>query len=141
METVTLFRRPSQDDGTLGRLVAPRFSCWTIELPWRDNANGRSCIPPGRYLARWTRSPRLKKYTYEIVGVPGRAGIRMHGGNLAGDVDRGLVSHSLGCPLLGLDAGRLRGQLAVLRSQAAVAAFERAMGRQNFMLEIVDGTL
>lgn len=139
LPTVVLQRLATADDGTLGRLTAPNFACLTLELPWRENANGLSCIPAGRYLARWTRSPRLRKYTYEITDVPGRAGIRLHAGNLAGDVRMGLVSHSLGCPLLGLDVGRLKGQLMVTRSKAAVTAFEFTMAGQSFTLEVRDG--
>jgi len=137
---VSLTRFATADDGTLGRLVAPGFACLTLELPWRENRNGISCIPAGRYLARWTRSPRLRKFTYEITGAPGRAGIRLHAGNLAGDTGLGMVSHSLGCPLLGYDLGRTKGQRMILRSRAAVADFQQAMAGESFTLEVIDGT-
>ena len=107
--------------------------CLTLELPWRDNQPALSCIPVGTYRMLWTLSPRLKRYTYEVVGVPGRAGIRVHEGNLAGDVAQGYVTHSLGCPLVGRILGSLtppdrRAQTAVLVSLATLKRLERELG-------------
>jgi hypothetical protein len=66
-----------------------------LELQWADNAPQVSCIPVGDYKLRWTLSNRFKRYTWQIMDVPGRSGIRVHSGNFAG---AGL-SDSLGCPL------------------------------------------
>lgn len=136
-DRVTWIRRQLTDDqGTLGMFIADGLKLWCIELPDRGNATGRSCIPPGEYRVRWSRSPRLKKFTYEILGVPGRSGIRIHAGNVAGDVDLGYQSHSLGCPLLGERVGAIKGQRAVLASRSAVARFEKHMAGRPFILEI-----
>lgn len=66
-----------------------------IELPWHDNAARTSCIPVGRYKMRYSMSNRFKKMMWEVLNVPGRAGIRIHSGNYAGDK----LSDSLGCIL------------------------------------------
>jgi len=67
----------------------------SLELPWRDNKPKTSCIPVGRYKMRWSMSARFKKMMWEVLKVPGRAGIRIHSGNYAGDK----LSDSLGCIL------------------------------------------
>lgn len=133
-----VLRQITDDEGTLGVLEIGPLKLYTLELPDRNNAGSRSCIPAGSYPVRWTRSPRLKKYTYEILNVPGRAGIRIHGGNFAGDVSKGYISHSLGCPLLGERVGRVNGQRAVLNSRSAVAKFERYMDGKPFTLEVIN---
>jgi hypothetical protein len=133
LKTVVLQRLLSDEQGTLGKLL----SFWTLELPWEDNATGQSCIPAGTYKVVWSLSPRLKKYTYEILGVPKRAGIRIHGGNYAGN-EPDFISHSLGCPLLGMKTGTMKGQRAVMASQIAVQRFITAMNKETFLLEIRD---
>ena len=131
MKTLTLQRGISDEQGTIGMLVG----LYTLELPWNNNKNNVSCIPEGTYKVVWSLSPRLRKYTYEILGVPGRAGIRIHGGNLAGAAPK-YITHSLGCPLLGTKVGRINGQRAVLASQIAVRKFENITGKKNFILEV-----
>lgn len=128
-------RIDSDDEGTLGKLSMLNKTWFLLELPWRDNLPGLSCIPVGIYTVKWTKSPRLKKYTYEILGVPDRAGIRIHGGNFAGKVKE-FLSHSLGCPLIAYKVGRMLGQRAVLDSRRAVADFERLGNKQTIQLEI-----
>lgn len=134
----TLTRIMSDDMGTVGRFVLSDFKAVSIELPWRDNKNGISCIPAGRYRVAWTRSPRLRRFTYQILDVPGRAGIRIHSGNLAGDQSKGFASHSLGCPLLGSRLGAIDGQRAVLGSRPAVRHFEGVAGGRPFILEVIE---
>lgn len=131
MKTLTLLRGISDEQGTIGQIAG----LYTLELPWLDNINGKSCIPTGTYKVVWSLSPRLHKYTYAIIDVPGRAGIRIHGGNLAGSVPK-YISHSLGCPLMGMRVGQINGQRAVLASQIALRKFENMMDRKNFILEI-----
>lgn len=67
----------------------------TLELEWKDNAKGESCIPAGSYPMRYTMSNRFKRMMWEVCDVPGRAGIRIHSGNYAGDK----ISSSEGCIL------------------------------------------
>lgn len=140
MERLILQRGASTDQGTLGMLMheQSRF-CYTIELPWRNNARRKSCIPPGRYLCVLTRSPRFGE-VYTVLGVPGRDSILIHSANIAGDVELGYGSDLLGCIGLGQLTGTKNGprgqQLAVLVSRPAVSAFRRRMNGQPFELEI-----
>jgi hypothetical protein len=73
----------------------------SIELPWKDNENSVSCIPDGEYTLRWTRSTRFSAmkgrdvHMWLVDGVKGRAGIRIHSGNYAGEK----LTDSLGCIL------------------------------------------
>jgi hypothetical protein len=67
---------------TPGRLsVDGVIECDTLELPWLDNQNQISCIPPGVYGLAWEPSPRLKRNTLRVKGVPGRWGILIHPAN------------------------------------------------------------
>lgn len=121
-------------------LTAPGgFVCYTAELPWRDNARKRSCIPPGEYPCAIVKSPRFGR-VYGLQGVPGRSHVLIHRGNFAGDVSRGFVSHVEGCILLGRKIGRLATpgglQNAVLASAPAVSAFIDHMGGEPFTLVI-----
>lgn len=120
---IELIRRGSTDQGTPGDLyVGGAWFCHTLELPWRENKVGMSCIPTGRYEIAIKRSPRFGR-AYRLYSVPGRSEILIHSGNWAGDVALGYRSHVQGCILLGNRRGRLDGQTAVLVSKPAVTAF------------------
>ena len=54
----------------------------------------KTAIPTGRYELAWTWSPSFKKYTLQLLYVPGFDGIRIHVGNCSVDTD--------GCLLPGL---------------------------------------
>ena len=136
MLTVTL-RQQSTDQGTFGILYTLGFKCYTLELPWRDNKSNLSCIPKGTYAVHWTYSPHFKRYMYQITGVTGRAGIRIHSANYAGDVTKGYRSHLYGCIALGKRIGILDGQKAILVSRPTVRAFETLMNKQSFNLRIL----
>ncbi len=76
------------DDGTeaLGRLYVFEglnkiFECCTLELPWLNNLQNHSCIPPGKYDCRLSMSAKFGRETFEILNVPKRAGIRIHKAN------------------------------------------------------------
>lgn len=143
MITVIIDSKVTGDDGTLSRIITPfGWQAYTLELPWRDNRNNLSYIPEGTYQVRWTRSPRLSRkygrdyYTYEILNVPNRGGIRLHSGNLAGDVELGMITHSLGCPLIGYQVGIMNKQKAILVSKPATRAFEALLNKRPFQLEV-----
>ena len=95
----TLTISAKMPDGSPGLVV---FQCKTLELPWRNNAKGKSCFPKGTYNCVYTSSNRsdLCK-TYIINGTPGRDGCRMHKWWYAGDKALGYQSHVEGCVLLG----------------------------------------
>ena len=89
--------------GTPGELRLPDgWGCKTLELPWRGNATGKSCIPPGVYDMHYRRSPTIERMTkgehlsgWELQSVPGRSLILFHPGNSVVDTE--------GCILVGSD--------------------------------------
>lgn len=137
MRRYVLQRGRSTDQGTPGQLLRADGTrvAFSLELPWRDNARSRSCIPAGRYLCRQRRSPRFGE-VYAIEGVAGRSNVLIHAGNVAGDTSKGFASDVLGCVLLGQQLGTLRGQLALLVSRPAVSALQREAGGEPFTLEV-----
>jgi uncharacterized protein DUF5675 len=139
---LTLLRTRSTDQGTPGILLRASGSllAHTLELPWRENRQRASSIPPGlpppgEYLCRRRRSPHFGP-VYEVTGVPGRSSILIHTGNFGGDVAKGFLTHVLGCIILGLYAGRLQGQLAVMVSRPAVTVLMREFNGAPFTLEV-----
>jgi len=97
MLTLTRVAAPQQTLGVL-RHEPTGWACCTLELPWRDNENRRSCIPPGpgegaiTYKAKRHESPRYGECLW-LPGVRGRSEILIHAGNY--------VSDTLGCILVG----------------------------------------
>lgn len=143
---VFLVRGQGSEQGTLGRWIAPGFSCWALELPWRDNRRNRSRIPPppvgDHYWLDWIQPRRPFsgfRELYWIHDVEGRTGILEHPGNFAGDVELGYRTDSWGCVVLGLKWGRIGGQLAVLNSRTAVRLFHETMQRRRARLVILEG--
>jgi hypothetical protein len=71
--------------GTFGEITYDGYKCWSIELPWHNNAQFISCIPPGIYPLKpctyWGGDgPGGKRDypTYEIGSVPARSLIKIH---------------------------------------------------------------
>ncbi len=61
--------------------------CVSLELPWKDNAEGISCIPPGTYPCTLLPATEDLPYPHFAIGnVPGRSNIRIHAGNTVADV-------------------------------------------------------
>jgi len=119
--TVILRRSVSTDQGTEGELCVPELGvqCYTLELPWRDNAPNISCIPCGEYDCEIVNSPRFHR-VYHVRDVPGRSHVLIHSGNFAGDTSKGLRSDVAGCILLGSRLGYLYDQRAILVSRTTV---------------------
>jgi hypothetical protein len=97
MLTLTRVAAPQQTLGVL-RHEPTGWACCTLELPWADNKNRRSCIPPGpgeeviTYKAKRHESPRYGECLW-LPGVRGRSEILIHAGSY--------VSDTLGCILVG----------------------------------------
>ena len=140
MRSATLIRDVENDEGTFGLLAAGPLRLHVAELPDRGNAPNLSRIPAGRYDALPHASPRFGR-CLAVPGVEGRTHILIHGGNVAGDVERGWRSHSRGCLLPGLRRGRLtlggRQQAAVLSSRTALRHLLSWADDRPFRLEIV----
>lgn len=91
MTQVILHRTLATADGTFGRLeMGGVILCLTCELPWRDNAKMKSCIPPGDYPTVKRTSPKYGHH-WHIQDVPKRTLILIHAGNYPSDV-RGCVA-------------------------------------------------
>lgn len=54
--------------------------CFTIELPWKNNARQVSCIPEGRYELQKRYTPRFGKH-FILLHVPNRSYICLHAAN------------------------------------------------------------
>lgn len=132
---IRLDRLSTSDQGTFGQIHLAGGTLFTGELPWRENASGKSCIPEGDYRCVWGPSKRFGA-AFEVTGVPGRSRVLIHNGNFCGDVGLGFKSHVLGCVLLGQAKGVLQGQRAVLLSRYAMTDFQKTVGTEPFTLEV-----
>ncbi len=137
MKKVYLVRYLKSDQGTFGQWITKGFKCMTAEPPWRDNKPNYSCIPLGIYECELVYSRRFR-WVYTVKGVSDRELIRVHSGNLAGDVLKKYITHSVGCVLQGKYLGKLGGQTAVLCSRPTVRAFRDFMQGRPFELHIVE---
>lgn len=137
MKKVILTRTSGDDNQTLGVLTTDGFTCKSLELPDKNNASRVSCIPSGTYVCKYSKSPLFSKnagkdvFTYTVLNVPKRAGIRIHSANYARQL--------LGCVALGsahkdLD---IDGQLDVIHSGDTMRAFEKHMNYEPFELTII----
>lgn len=71
------------EKGTYGALFfKSRFICFTVELPWKDNARNISCIPDGCYELELWFTDRFKHHLV-VKNVPERSGILIHPANNA----------------------------------------------------------
>lgn len=87
--TVKIDRNKSTSDAkqTLGKMVVFEelksvFECFTLELPWLNNAQRISCFPPGEYDC--IKVPATAAIPYEhilILNVPNREGCCIHKAN------------------------------------------------------------
>jgi hypothetical protein len=80
------------------------FVCHTIELPWKDNQKGVSCIPEGRYEIVKRYSPRFQWHLL-VKGVPQRSVVLIHPANDALRELKGCIAPV--CTLTGAGKGLL----------------------------------
>lgn len=138
MRKVTLQR--TNDDGTqtVGILSTDNFQCRTLELPFLDNQHNISCIPSGVYICKWSQSNRLSLklgrpvFTYEVLNVPNRTGIRCHSSSFVSDL-RGCIS--LGSDYQDIDGD---GHLDLINSRITVNRFNELLNKEDFELTITN---
>lgn len=140
MNIVRLLRVEHTDEGTFGRLAFGPHSCYSLELPWRDNARSRSCIPTGKYRCAIVKSPRHGR-VYGVLDVPGRSGVLIHSANFAGDRALGFDTQLEGCIAPCERMGSLRNlknrfQRAGLVSRPAVTRLMSWAQGLPFILEV-----
>lgn len=142
-------RGTQADTGTPGRLILEDgFSCDTLELPWRDNQRGLSCIRPApggepeTYLAWIWQSPSMGRPVVRLEDKHGRKDCLVHNGTWAGDVmldvdgdgEAGdLITQVHGCTLVGMGFGMIQRkdgkmQWGVLSSKDTLAKLVAHLG-------------
>lgn len=96
MMTLHLYRtyRPEGTNGLLCMQGNP--VCHTIELPWRNNRRGVSCIPEGRYRLTRRMYPKHGDQL-GVLQVPNREAILIHPANSALDDLRGCIAPVTKC--------------------------------------------
>lgn len=150
-----MIRSRTGPQGTFGRAVlldgegeplCLGFS--TLELPWKENKRGVSCVPAGEYEFRYRKDGKHGPCYEEdpgAKGVPGRDFIQIHSANLAGDKEAGYVSQLEGCVALGEEAITFKGgmppcgpkdQDGVAMSKAAIARFLHWMQEEPLRVSI-----
>jgi uncharacterized protein DUF5675 len=143
----TLFRLPSdQNMGTPGVLqvhddsgkIVGQFT--TGELPWLNNESVYSCVPVGTYQVDWEITGKHPNGIYMLQDVPERTDCEMHNGNFFGNTLNGYRSNVEGCILIATGFGMIEGQLVVVESDIALAAFNTLMGKAPFTLEILSAS-
>lgn len=144
MRRATLIRTETGDDGTFGLLTLDNgMQFYAVELPWRANQHGISCIPAGTYLATWRDSPN-HGLVYHVEKVNGRDGILIHAANWAGDESKGYVKQLEGCVAPGNSIqdveGKWKGkpvkQKGVTSSGDTLRRLEDNLERKSFELTV-----
>lgn len=79
--------------------------CDTLELPWKDNERGVSCITADSYIGWIWHSPSMGRPVVRLEDKHGRRDCLIHNGNFAGDVDAGLITQVHGCTEVGMGYG------------------------------------
>lgn len=140
MKTLVILRKASTDEGTFGETRLGDVSLKTLELPWRDNKTGLSCIPEGEYRAIWHESPS-KGWVYWLQGAEPRTHVLIHSANFAGDKTLGWDAELEGCIALGLGVGTLKNhhgkdQRAITSSKVACNQFYQWANKEPIMVQI-----
>lgn len=105
----------------------------TLELPWLDNAQQRSCIPVGTYRCRRIHSPKFGD-VFEVMDVPGRSNILFHRGNRLIDTE--------GCILVGEEFASALDVPIVAGSQRGYTEFMLLLyGRTEFEVCMVQAVV
>lgn len=134
-------REKSGQFGTPGLLTVSEvgFQCDTLELRWKDNRRGVSCILPDTYDCWTWTSPTLNKKGSGLVlrleDKHGRGDCLVHNGNFAGDPeeDPELITNVHGCTLTGRGYGQIGKphggtQWGIMRSVDTLNEFLAAVG-------------
>jgi hypothetical protein len=75
-----------------------RFTCFCLELPWKNNEFQVSCIPAGEYRVVKHVSKKFGE-CFWIKDIPNRSAVLIHGGTN--------FKHTLGCILPAMDQSDL----------------------------------
>lgn len=92
--TYILTRQPDQSVQTLGMLDIDGKLFPTVELPWKDNQHGISCIPVGTYKIIRRYSEQIKSH-FLIENVPDRDLCLIHAANFSREL-KGCIAPGIG---------------------------------------------
>ena len=109
---VELRRHWYSPTATIGTLRVGETECYSIELPWKNNERGISCIPQGTYPMVLEHSLRFNRKLWELKNVPNRSEVKLHPANVASQLE--------GCIAPGL-------QLGVMQSGTALDALMKVL--------------
>lgn len=140
---VVIRRARSTYTGTPGRLRTDQgFECDTLELPWKDNKRGESCIMAGTYMGWIWHSPTLGRDVIRLEDRNGRKDCMIHNGTWAGDVMADidgdghagdLLTQVHGCTLTGRGYGEILrkdggAQFGIMHSRDTLAELVAHLG-------------
>ena len=128
MIDILTIKRIPHEDCTVGIMRFNEHRFFTLELPWHDNSQNVSCIPPGFYRCRKVFSGKYGQCV-EIRDVIGRTLIRIHWGNYTSDI--------LGCVIVGDSLRDINGDgvIDVTNSKATFAKMMKVLP-DEFKLQI-----
>ena len=109
----------------------PVFYGYSLELPWKDNERGVSCIPVGEYLSIRHKSPK-HGWSFWLQDVPNRSEILIHKGNFYSDL--------LGCIALGSSTNDINndGLLDVVNSKKTIDRLMEMVESDNLTINVHD---
>lgn len=130
-QRLKLYRVLRNSKVTLGIIILNgEFVCCTVERPWLDNIQNKSCIPCGIYLIEWGYSERFGE-SLRLRDVPGRSGILIHKANFAKEL-RGCIAPGLFYTIAG-------GSIGVQSSAIALGKLKNLLiGAREISIEIIN---
>ncbi len=139
MQTLQLIRITGQDGlkDSFGVLLLKGIPFLvTVELPWRNNENGRSCIPPGKYVVRPYKSPT--KGEVWIIEDENKIGKCICGGkrSMVYFHSANRASQLLGCIAPGTSFGEFNDP-SVESSKPGMAELRRVMGYTDSFILLI----
>lgn len=132
LKLFTIKRTTYNDEGTWG-IFEYNYRPFAVsgELPWHDNKQEISCIPPGCYTAQ-VQNHSQKGMVLRLMDVPGRDGVLVHVGNIP-------KHDSLGCILIGESFEPIDDMQAVTNSgKARNELLSLIAGDKQVLLKIED---
>jgi len=119
------------DDCTVSQWRMGSFMCLGLELPWRNNQRGISCIPEGLYKCEMYMSPSRHMIVPQFINVDSRSHIQIHPGNYTSQIQ--------GCQLPG-DAIKDINNDGILDVSNSLSTFQKLMAvigdDVEFMVEV-----
>ena len=128
METIT---RKEYKHYTSGEWILPDGQLiYTLELPWRDNQIGKSCIPDGYYTVDRDHTGRHTWYRFRNEETAPRTHIEMH--------EASLLRHLQGCiaPCMEIKGGEHTSEPVAVNSRQALELLVEWFGEDSFYLRI-----